>query len=157
MGTDDKGLPGIPIVMNKEDFTQGMSHDIALRKNLGMKGLKDDFATLKLLDNYNKLKNRPDYDGYLTFYEVIKWYNKGTGEALYVDAAKINLISINTTIFEGKSNSLSIEFFPIAEDGEQNHYPYPTTGPVYGHLQVTLLDANSGLVRLGLDAATLQK
>lgn len=157
LGTDDQGLQGKAIVMNASDFKQGMSHQNALSKSLGVQGLSSSNAQSKLLNHYNGLKSRPDYDGKLTFAEAIKWYNKGTGEALYVDAAKINLSSINTTIFEGKSNSLSIEFFPTADEGEQNHYPHPSTGPIYGHMQVTLFNANSGQVRLGPDAATLQQ
>ncbi len=41
LGTDNEGLQGKAIVMNKENFTQGMSHKEALSHNLGAKGLKE--------------------------------------------------------------------------------------------------------------------
>ncbi len=148
LGTDDKGLQGSAIIMDKRHFSQGMTHNEAMTYNVGSSSMSSANRA-SMNSHFNELKNRPDYDGKLTFYEAIKWYNKGTGEALYVDASKINLSSINTTIFEGKSNSLSIEFFLTADEGEQNHYPHPSTGPIYGHIQVTLLNANSGQVKLG--------
>ena len=36
LGTDDNGLQGESIIMNREDFKQGMSHFEALEKNLGV-------------------------------------------------------------------------------------------------------------------------
>jgi hypothetical protein len=86
LGTDDEGLQGKAIVMNKSDFTQGMSHKDALGKNLGVGGLNGDGAKTKLLDNYNGLKDRPDYDGKLTFGEATKWSNQGGGKPLFYAA-----------------------------------------------------------------------
>ena len=36
LGTDDEGLEGDAIVMNKDDFQQGMSHEEAKKKDLGV-------------------------------------------------------------------------------------------------------------------------
>jgi hypothetical protein len=51
MGTDDEGLTGKAIVMNKKDFKQGMSHMDAVKKNLGVEGLNDDNSLENLLTN----------------------------------------------------------------------------------------------------------
>src|SRR5690606_23035666 len=100
LGTDDRGLQGEAIVMHKANFKQSMSHNEAMAYNLGNNtGLMSDDAKTSMNSHFAGLKDRPDYDGKITFAEAIKWYNKGMGEALYVDAAKINLSSINTTIF----------------------------------------------------------
>ncbi|MGB0178105.1 MAG: RHS repeat domain-containing protein, partial [Owenweeksia sp.] len=55
LGTDDQGLQGKAIVMDKENFKQGMTHEQALNKSLGAEGLKNDAAKTKLLDSYNSL------------------------------------------------------------------------------------------------------
>ena len=94
LGTDDEGLQGKAIVMNKDNFKQGMSHDDALSKSLGVEGLKGEGATTKFSDHYNGLKDRPDYDGYLTLSEANKWYKEGNGQPLFTSLAKIDLSGI---------------------------------------------------------------
>ncbi len=94
LGTDDEGLQGKAIVMNKDNFKQGMSHDDALSKSLGAEGLKGDGALTKLTYHYNGLKTRPDYDGHLTLDEANKWYREGGGKPLYTSLAKIDLSGI---------------------------------------------------------------
>ena len=94
LGTDDEGLQGKAIVMNKDNFKQGMSHDDALSKNLGAEGLKGNGALNKLSNHYQGLKDRPDYDGYLTLKEANDWYRKGGGESLFTDLGKIDLSGI---------------------------------------------------------------
>lgn len=98
LGTDDEGLQGKAIVMNEENFTQGMSHDKALSNSLGAEGLSSKEAGTKLLSNYNGLKDRPDYDGKVTFGEAIKWYNEGSGDALFIDPNKLDFkfTTVNT-------------------------------------------------------------
>lgn len=41
LGTDDEGLQGKAIVMNEDDFSQGMFHESAVAANLGRGGLVD--------------------------------------------------------------------------------------------------------------------
>jgi RHS repeat-associated protein len=94
LGTDDEGLQGKAIVMNKANFKQGMSHKDALSKSLGAEGLIGEVATAKLLDHFNGLKDRPDYDGYLTLSEANKWYREGKGQPLFTSLAKIDLSGI---------------------------------------------------------------
>ena len=140
LGTDDQGLQGKAIVMDKEDFKQGMSHDEALTKNKGAEGLNGKEAESKLLDSYNGLKDRPDYDGKITLSEANEWFRNGEGSPLYVDSAKIDLSPVETSDF-GDKDSMYYNFFT---DGQGDY----TTGRVYGTIKLSLTDEN-GTVKLG--------
>ncbi|TCO96384.1 RHS repeat-associated protein [Bacteroides heparinolyticus] len=94
LGTDDEGLKGRPIIMSESNFKQGMSHKEALKHSLGYEGLTNDEARSNYIKSYNSLKDRPDYDGHLTFKEANKWYREGNGEPLFVDLDKIDLSGI---------------------------------------------------------------
>ena len=148
LGTDDQGLQGKAIVMYEDAFRQGMSHEEALGGNLGEKGLKNEEAKTKLVDSYNSLKDRPDYDGELTLSEANEWYRNGEGGALYVDSNKIDLTPLETSDFEGKK-SMYYNFF---NDAKGDY----TTGRVYGTIKLTLQDDN-GTVQLGSSNGYLDK
>jgi len=97
LGTDDRGLKGEAIIMNKNDFKQNMSHNDALR--LGT--LRSQLPMIINADILSKIDNkvasfpsRPDWDGHLTLKEANDWYKNGNGDALYVDLGKINLAGI---------------------------------------------------------------
>jgi RHS repeat-associated protein len=105
MGTDDQGLQGKAIVMNKENFKQGMSHEDALKKNEGVNGLSSEKAKSNLVSNYDSLPSRPDYDGQLTLDEANEHFRNGNGSALFVDMAKIDISGISTEDFNGKIGS----------------------------------------------------
>ena len=94
LGTDDDGLQGEAIIMDKKDFRQGMSHADALSKNKGVNGLNSKEAKKKYEKHYAGLPNRPDYDGYLTLKEANEWYRKGSGEPLFTSLEKIDLSGI---------------------------------------------------------------
>ena len=94
IGTDDEGLQGEAIIMNKSNFKQGMSHEEALSHSLGYNGLADEEARSNYLESYTSLKDRPDYDGYLTLEEANKWYREGKGQPLFTSLAKIDLSGI---------------------------------------------------------------
>ena len=72
LGTDDEGLQGVAIIMSKSNFKQGMSHEEALSHDLGYNRLVDDEARTNYLKSYTSLKDRTDYDGYLTLKEANK-------------------------------------------------------------------------------------
>ena len=142
LGTDDQGLKGKAIVMDEGNFSQGMSHKDALRHNLGKNGFQDEIAYEKFSRHYAGLKDRPDYDGILSLPEANDWYRNGNGEPLYVDASKISLYPVTTSSFDkGEGCSITPNFL-----GEYMNYE---TGPVYGHIQLTLLNESTGEVRLG--------
>jgi RHS repeat-associated protein len=139
LGTDDQGLQGKAIVMDKKDFKQGMSHEKALTKSKGAEGLSSKEAGSKLVSHYNGLKDRPDYDGKVTFGEAIKWYNEGSGDPLYVDPKKLDFKF--TTVNTVKN----------AKDGYINLFPNDPLGDggVLGTIKFTLLNENTGDVKLG--------
>jgi len=65
MGTDDEGLQGEAIIMDRADFTQNMSHSDAMSKGKTLDNMDNHEALKfannglgKLLDNYNELPNR---------------------------------------------------------------------------------------------------
>lgn len=140
LGTDENGLKGMAVVMNKENFTQGMSAKEAESKNLGQEGFKNDNAASKAFNHYDGLKSRPDYDGKLTLGEANNWYRNGKGESLFVDAAKIDLSPISTGDFkDGVGSEMYKNFFTTTNTD---------TGLVYGTLKLTLDDAG-GAVTIG--------
>ena len=94
LGTDDEGLQGDAVIMNKENFIQGMSTEAALKYNLGYEGLSGSEAQGKYSSHYNNLPSRPDYDGYLTLDEANDWYRTGNGKSLYTSLEKIDLSKI---------------------------------------------------------------
>ncbi|MBR9830736.1 RHS repeat-associated core domain-containing protein [bacterium] len=143
LGTDDQGLQGDAIVMDKGHFKQGMSHSEAKAFDLSPNlGFMSDEAKSKMNTHYAGLKDRPDYDGKLTFGEVTKWSNEGSGDPLFVDGSKIDLSPINVSDVKSaaKNNNGYIDFF---EDGKMS------TGLVYGNLKVTLTNEKTGSVLLG--------
>jgi len=140
LGTDDKGLQGKAIVIDKKNFEQGMAHEEALSYNLGQSGFDNEEAKAKMSSHYNGLKDRPDYDGFLTLSEANDWYRNGNGEPLYVDSAKISLIPQYKEDFEvGQS-----KYVNFASPSNANL----ETGLVYGTIKLTLLD-NEGTTKLG--------
>ncbi|HRC79514.1 MAG TPA: RHS repeat-associated core domain-containing protein [Bacteroidales bacterium] len=102
LGTDDKGLQGEAIIMNKEDFKQGMSHEEAMAKGKTLDNMSFDEAKnfanngkfKDFINHYNNLSNRPDWDGYLTLKEANEWYRNGNGQPIFVDLSKIDLSNL---------------------------------------------------------------
>ncbi|WP_024770720.1 RHS repeat domain-containing protein [Aquimarina macrocephali] len=117
LGTDDQGLQGKAIVMEAENFEQGMSHEDALSNNLGTEGLKDGAAGEKLIKNYNGLKDRPDYDGKITLSEANDWYRNGGGKPLFVDLSKVDLGFISSEQFKSVGSTKPIQTLFDSEDG----------------------------------------
>lgn len=94
LGTDDLGIQGEAIIMNKNDFKQGMSHEDALSKGTLRSNLPMVYSQnfLDEIDNHHSnLPNRPDWDGYLTLEEANEWYRTGEGQPLFTDISKIDL------------------------------------------------------------------
>ena len=124
LGTDDEVLQEKVIVMNEDDFSQGMSHESAVAANLGRGGLVDDAAYEKLVSDYSDLEWRPDYDGFVGIGEGIRWaktHRNSDGNphnALYLDASKLNFGSLSVSdVF----NNLGIG---EREVGNVNHFNY---------------------------------
>jgi hypothetical protein len=148
LGTDNKGLQGEAIIMNKMDFEQGMDHEKALEK--GTLASKVDISKFKpdvilnAIKTINSLPSRPDWDGKLTKKEADDWWLNGGGKPLFVDASKIDLDGIyaNETFscIDGKVVSPNFIFrSPILN----------TTGQVYGTLDLKLLSSETGEIQIG--------
>lgn len=169
LGTDDEGLQGKAIVMDKSEFKQNMSHKEALTKNKGVQGLNSTEAVGKLLNHYNGLKNRPDYDGIVSLSEANDWARNGNGQPLFVDVGKLDLSSVSVwgnfaeydsstrSIFSMErlteenykwKSSIYVNFLsPAGTPGDFSSSNHP--GLVFGTLGLTLLDRKTGEVRLG--------
>lgn len=102
LGTDDLGLQGDAIIMNKADFKQGMSHESAMSAGNTLDNMSWGDALMfanngnfeNFLNHYNNLSTRPDWDGHLTLDEANEWYRNGNGQPLYTDLSKIDLSGI---------------------------------------------------------------
>lgn len=157
LGTDDQGLQGKAIVMDKDKFKQGMSHEAALSNSLGAEGLSSDAAGSKLLAHYDNLKTRLDYDGVVTIGEGVDWAkqhpntlpnNITADNSLYLDASKLNFgdLSVkNIGLQEGqKGNVHLLDYVKL------NGSSFSTTYAL-GNTQMQLLNAKSGNVKLFWD------
>ena len=145
LGTDNQGLQGTPIVMKKENFTQGMDHEEATSYSTNTEGAKNwgfdsAEAKQKYADTQVNLQNRPDYDGSLTLGEANQWYRNGDGQPLFVDASKINLSPVTVSDLEEEGGSIYKNFFLTTNQ---------QTGRLYGTIKITLDDASTGAVSLG--------
>ena len=140
LGTDDEGLQGRAIVMEETDFKQGMSHEEAEKKDLGISALQKEGAYKKFLTSFLSLKDRPDWDGYLTKTEADNWWLEKSGEPLFVDQSKIKLPGITKSSFR-KNKKISKNFI----------WGLTNTGKVYGTLTMILIDSQKGKVLLGSD------
>ncbi len=155
LGTDDKGLQGDALVLNENDFTQGMSHSDAVNKNLGLESLNNQNARDNYKTTQNSLPGRPDYDGVVTLSEAIGWYNSGSGKPLFVDAGKMNFKSSDVSVEDfGNNNNLSVNFFSVFDNHKDNSNikwrpssDY-TLANVYGTLGLKLENANTGAISL---------
>jgi hypothetical protein len=150
LGTDENGLQGDAIVMDKTDFTQGMSHKDAMAKGNTLDNMSTTDATKfanngsfeSFLNHYNNLPNRIDYSSNFTLTKEIAdkhWQGK-SGEGLYVNQANIQLPGISTASFGNKNGSSFYENFV---------WGLSNTGKTYGTLKLTLQNANSGTVHIG--------
>ncbi len=99
LGTDDNGLQGDAIIMDAQNFKQGMSPDLAAKYDLGISALSDA-ALVRFNKSYSSLSQRPDWDGYLTLSEANKWYRNGSGKPLFVSLEKLDLSNLS---LEGKT------------------------------------------------------
>lgn len=67
-----------------------MRTEEALKYDLGVEGLEGEDAITCFNDSFNHLKDRPDWDGYITLKEANEWYRSGNGEPLFADINKID-------------------------------------------------------------------
>ncbi|MBI1266443.1 MAG: hypothetical protein GC193_03325 [Cryomorphaceae bacterium] len=148
LGTDENGLEGDAIIMDKYDFEQGMSHEDAMEKGNTLDNMSMEQAMSfanngffgSFLNHYNSLPDRIDYssDFILTKEIADKHWQGGTGEHLFVNSANIDLPGVTTEDFNS-DGFYSKNFI----------WGMSNTGKVFGTLDMTLLDPKTGSVKLG--------
>jgi hypothetical protein len=102
LGTDEKGLQGYGIIMDREDFRQGMKHSEATDNAIG---IRDEKILNKINTHIENLKNRPDYDGFVTIEEGISWakahpyalQNPTPDNSLYINTALLDFGNISSS------------------------------------------------------------
>ena len=146
LGTDNQGLQGGAIFMAESDFQQGMSHADAIKQDQKDSFLEDESAISRFKNSYYNLSKRPDWDGYLSLSEAIYWYRNGNGQPLYVSSEKIDLSQIS---LEDIKNSGGIVQLLVPSVIARNSLKFPESGEVYGQIQITIEDENTGKVLLG--------
>ena len=106
LGTDDKGLAGAYLIMDKAKFKQGMSSKDA-RNNSYLGPIKDDVRQ-KIWDHHAGLVERPDFDGFVTINEGVDWAKKHPNalsnptpdNTLYIDTSKLDFGPLSTDDFK---------------------------------------------------------
>lgn len=124
LGTDDQGLTGPAIMMDKKDFMQGMSHKDAMSKGNTIDNMTDAQALQfvnngrfgSFINHYNSLKSRPDHKGYVTPQEGMDWakkhpnlrtspkdvnyLNAKADDYLYLDVSKMDFGRLTASYFK---------------------------------------------------------
>ena len=167
LGTDDLGLQGEPIIMDKSCFEQGMSHSDAIDSRATFTELLsfcNSEAFNKYFNHAISLSERPDWDGIVTREEGINWAIRHPGalqnptpeNTLYINTALLDFGNISVSDFEnGVGNSSSIRTFNVG-----NLFRGLTKGNVQntvyalGRVNLLLLDL-SGNVMVVNDTATV--
>jgi uncharacterized protein RhaS with RHS repeats len=157
LGTDDLGLQGQAIIMNRSDFTQGMRHTDAVSKNLGAAGLNGAGARSAFISHFRTLRGRPDYDGFVTINDGVAWgkshpnalKNPTPDNTLYANSALLDFGNISEADFPS-TNKLT----PINLLNNSNLKASITNGTlrgtVYalGRVDMMLTNRNAGTVKI---------
>ena len=150
LGTDDKGLQGDAIIMSKSNFAQGMSNSDAMAKgrtlnNMGMaQAMKfaNNGKFNSFLNHYNSLSSRPDYDGVMSYNDLLAWGREMGNSPVFLDASKIDIGDVYIDDFEGVGKGMSV-------NTTMKGAPLDTYGP-WGKNYMRLMSAN-GSVKMSKD------
>jgi hypothetical protein len=140
-----------------------MSHDEALANNKGSRGLANSESKSKMANHYSELKNRPDYDGFVSVQEGIDWAKSNPGalqnptpdNTLYIDASKLDFGNLSTANFNKTGvpepqNLLNSENLA----GSIGNETLRATVYALGRVDMQLNDRNSGSVSIINNSAT---
>ncbi len=165
LGTDENGLQGQAVVMKKEDFKQGMSEKEAESKSVRKESNKNDplwgfsskEAKNKYGNHYENLKNRPDYDGFVTITEGVEWAKSHSGaidvptaeNMLYIDASKLDFGNISAEFFSSVNEPTMVNLFN-KENFKESATNETLRGTVYalGSVSLTLTDRENKTVQI---------
>ena len=161
LGTDNTGLQGYYFVMDKENFTQGMSNIKA--GNYAVLGAISSDVESRINEHYNNLPNRPDYDGFVTVDEGISWAkshpnalkNPTPDNMLYIDTSQLDFGYISTSDFPKIGVSTRQNLFSDKNTFESLVNPeLMATVYALGRVNMILTDRNRGTVKIVNDEAT---
>ena len=155
LGTDDQGLQGDYIIMDKFLFEQGMAHDVAVANQWEEPISNSIESTIQA--HFASLPDRPDYDGFVTIKEGVEWARAHVGavknptpdNTLYLDASKIDFgrLSANNRHLRNQTEPL-INLYWLA-----NPLSISSINSTYalGSTRIRLLDVETGTVKLSTD------
>ncbi len=163
LGTDDQGLQGDAMVLKKEDFKQGMNHDDASKLNLGLHSL-DENVREKVMASVKNLESRPDYDGFVTIDEGVKWAknhpyalaNPTPDNTLYINAALLDFgdLSVKQIGIDNLGKPYPVNMFTSHNTVESIHNErLRATVYALGRVNVILQDAKLRTISIVNDEA----
>jgi RHS repeat-associated protein len=139
LGTDNQGLKGEAIVMNEANFKQNMSHEDALKNNLGENALKGATARDNFARSYSGLSRRPDYDGVMSYKELLQWGRENGNSPVYLDASKIDFGNLYVSDFQAVGKGQLVNTTTILNT------PLDTYG-VWGKNYMTLISSDGKVI-----------
>ena len=168
LGTDDQGLQGEAIIMNEEDFTQGMSHQEAVDNNLGQEALGIVYgdAWTKANVHYSGLPSRPDYTGEVPSREEgAAWAKAHPGldadnnpdngfenatpdDFLYLDASKMDFGELGTDEFSVEGKVTKVDLLKHNPPGENKTETSRNTTYALGRTRMVLLNRSERTVQV---------
>lgn len=161
LGTDDKGLQGAQLILDRADFTQGMAHADA-QKVLWAGTMSDDARAI-MDEHVAGLSSRPDYDGIVSIAEGISWAKAHPGalnnptadNMLYIDASKCDFGFLSTANFNEVGRIEPQNLFSNENLAAAAINPF-VTATVYalGAVDMILLDRNQKIVQVVNNRAT---
>ena len=160
LGTDDEGLYGPQLILNKDDFTQGMPH--ANAQKVLWTGVMTQEARAKMDEHVAGLSSRPDYDGFVTIAEGIAWAKDHPNalksptpdNTLYIDASKLDFGGLSTSDFENVGEIKSQNLFDLPLLKSALLYTLRNTVYALGRVDMILVNREQKTVRIVNNSAT---
>lgn len=161
LGTDELGIWGPPLIMERELFRQGMSYMEAAE--VAILGEWPEGIEEKVNSHYETLKFRPDYDGFVTIGEGISWAKShpdalkhpNPDNTLYINAAFLDFGVISTDDFKIIGNVEPINLFSNKNLLKSLGNPeLMATIYALGRVNMRLVDRDKRLVEIINDKAT---
>ena len=129
LGTDDHGIFGPYFVMDKANFTQGMSLIESGSYAISPYSLSKDVRE-KINSHYSRLSSRPDYDGFVTISEGVEWAKQHVGalknptpdNMLYINTAELDFGNLSASKFK-ENIPRSIDLFDYGNDTKSTKNP----------------------------------
>ena len=160
LGTDDKGLQGEAIVMNRDDFKQGMAHSEAVDKGT----LRSEMPLVTSPEIFDKidshqagLSDRPDWDGFVTRNEGVAWAKSHTGaldnptpdNMLYLNTSKLDFGNLSASVFPHTNVPWPVNLLNVGNFAASgNNMALRSTVYALGRVNMMLLNRETGSVSI---------